>query len=128
MGAATPAIDPTVDIEAVQPEPGSPGGFDVIGEGTQEVVLRVGNSSDVKQLASSISFALQDSRKVTLRGVGAGAVNQMVKAAAVARGYVAGRGVDLIMRPGFTEVEMRDHNDPSKMTKVTAVILIVQVI
>lgn len=124
MGAATP--DAIADVESVQPEGGK--GFDVIGEGTQEVVLRVGNSSDVKQLASSISFALQDSRKVTLRGVGAGAVNQMVKACAVARTYVASRGVDLIVRPGFTTVEMRDHNNPGQMVDTTAVILIVQVV
>ena len=128
VGTATPASAAPVDAESAQPAPDSPGGFDVIGEGTQEVILRVGNSSDVKQLASSISCALQDSRKVTLRGVGAGAVNQMVKATAVARTYVAGRGVDLIVRPGFTEVEMRDHHDPSKMVPVTAIILIVQVI
>lgn len=126
MGTATPAAR-TTDVESPIPEPGAAGGFDILGEGTQEVVLRVGGSSDVKQLASSISFALQDSRRVTLRGVGAGAVNQMVKAAAIARGYVASRGVDLIMRPGFTEVEMRDNADPSKMGKVTAIVLVVQV-
>lgn len=125
MGAATPDAA-IIDAESAQPEAGK--GFDVIGEGTQEVVLRVGNSSDVKQLASSISFALQDSRKVTLRGIGAGAVNQMVKACAVARGYVAGRGVDLIVRPGFVMVPMRDQNNPGQMVDTTAVILIVQVI
>lgn len=120
MGAATPAADATVETQPTGK------GFDVI-EDNQEVVLRVGNSSDVKQLASSISFALQDSRKVTLRGVGAGAVNQMTKACAVARGYVASRGVDLIVRPGFTTVKMRDHADPTKMVDTTAVILVVSV-
>jgi stage V sporulation protein S len=120
VGAATPAAD------AVETPPTGKG-FDVIEDANQEVVLRVGNSSDVKQLASSISFALQDSRKVTLRGVGAGAVNQMAKACAVARGYVASRGVDLIVRPGFTTVKMRDHNDPTKMVDTTAVIFIVSV-
>lgn len=120
MGAATPAAD------AVEtPPPGK--GFDVIEDSNQEVVLRVGNSSDVKQLASSVSFALQDSRKVTLRGVGAGAVNQMAKACAVARGYVASRGVDLVVRPGFTTVKMRDHNDPKQMVDTTAVIFVVSV-
>jgi stage V sporulation protein SpoVS len=64
---------------------------------------------------------------VTLRGVGAGAVNQMAKACAIARGYVASRGVDLVVRPGFTTVQMRDHTDPSKMVDATAVIFVVSV-
>lgn len=123
MGAATPtsAIEPDIDAQSAGH------GFEVIGEGTEEVILRVGNASDVKQLASSISFALGDSKKVTLRGVGAGAVNQMVKACAIARGYVATRGVDLTVRPGFTTIPMRDHADPTKMVDTTAVILVVHV-
>lgn len=125
MGAAT--SDAVVaDDEFAQPKAGQ--GFDIIGEGTQEAVFRVGNSSDVKQLATSISFALQDSRKVTLRGIGAGAVNQMVKACAVARTYVASRGVDLVVRPGFVMVPMRDRANPGKMVDTTAVILVVQVV
>jgi len=124
VGAATP--DAITDTEAAQPESGK--GFDIVGEGTQECILRVGNSSDVKQLATSISFALQDSKKVTLRGVGAGAVNQMVKACAVARTYVASRGVDLIVRPGFVTIPMRDTANPGKMVDITAVILVVQVV
>ena len=121
MGAATPAADTTVET------PPTGKGFDVIEDANQEVVLRVGASSDVKALASSVSFALQDSRRVTLRGVGAGAVNQMAKASAVARGYVASRGVDLVVRPGFTTVQMRDHDDPSKMVDTTAVIFVLSV-
>lgn len=124
MGAAT--SNATATAEEFTPANGE--GFDTVGDGTQEVVLRVGNSSDVKQLATSISFALQDSKSVTLRGVGAGAVNQMVKACAVARGFVASRGVDLICRPGFQTIQMRDTTNPGKMVDTTAVILIVQVI
>lgn len=123
MGAATPAAaKPVIETDPVTR------GFEVEeGESTEEVVLRVASSSDVKQLASSISFALGDSKKITLRGVGAGAVSQMVKACAIARGYVATRGVDLTCRPGFTTIQMRDHDDPTKMVDTTAVILIVQV-
>lgn len=125
MGAATPDV---VTDDSEQFVPAGDKGFDTLGEGTQEAVFRVGTSSDVKQLASSISFALQDSRKVTLRGIGAGSVNQMVKACAVARGFVAARGVDLIVRPGFQMVAMRDRANPGRMVDTTAVILVVQVI
>lgn len=119
MGAATPAeVETTPDGKS----------FDIIESSTEEVVLRVGNSSDVQQLASSISFALQDSKKVVLRGVGAGAVNQMAKACAVARGYVASRGVDLVVRPGFTTVKMRSHDNPGEMVDMTAVLFVLAVV
>lgn len=85
-----------------------------------EAVLRVGAGSSVKDVAGSISQALLTTNKVTLRAVGAGAVNQMVKAAAVARSYTALRGLDLVVRPGFENVESRDG-------RISAVVLHVQV-
>jgi stage V sporulation protein S len=71
-------------------------------------VLRVSGSSNAKNLATTISQALFDSRKLKLRAIGAGAVNQAYKACAVARGYVAPRGVDLLVRPGFDTVTIDD--------------------
>lgn len=73
------------------------------------------SSSNPQSLASAISHAIYDSRKVTLRAIGAGAVNQAIKACAIARGYVAPRGIDLSVRPGFTTVTMRD-GDVSAIT------------
>ena len=46
--------------------------------------------------------------EVKVQAAGAGAVNQAVKAIAVARGYIATRGMDLIVRPGFINIEGRD--------------------
>lgn len=43
-----------------------------------------------------------------MRAIGAGAVNQAVKACAIARGYVAVRGIDLLVRPGFGTVVIND--------------------
>lgn len=121
-GAAEEVAPPTPPTQ-----PGD-GGFEVEQKSTEEVVLRVGNSSDVKQLASSISFALQDSRRVVLRAVGASAVNQMAKACAIARTYVAGRGVDLSVRPGFATVKMKDLSNPDgPMIDQTAIVFILKV-
>jgi stage V sporulation protein S len=94
---------------------------------TEETVLRVGSTSDVKQLASSISFATGDSKQVVLRAIGAGAVNQMMKACAIARGYVATRGIDLTIRPGFQEVMVPDIVNPKTLVKRTALIAVVRV-
>jgi stage V sporulation protein S len=73
-----------------------------------EQVMRVSASSSASSLASAISNAVYDNKKVVMRAIGAGAVNQAVKAAAIAQGYVGQRGLILSMRPGFTNVQMPD--------------------
>jgi stage V sporulation protein S len=75
---------------------------------TQEPFFRVSASSNPQVVASAIAHAIYDNRQVKLRAVGAGAVNQAVKAMAIARGYVAPRGMDLVCIPGFTTIESRD--------------------
>ncbi len=74
-------------------------------------VIRVSQGSDPQAVASAISNAFYEDTSVTMRAVGAGAVNQAVKSIAIARGYVASRGVDMICRPGFTNVAARDGKD-----------------
>lgn len=78
--------------------------------GSEETILRVKGTASVPPLASAISHAIYDSKTVTLRAIGAGAISQAVKAAAVARGYVGPRGLDIKLIPGFTTVEMEDGN------------------
>jgi len=75
---------------------------------TEEKFLRVSAGSNAQSVGSAIAHALYESSQVKLRAVGASAVNQAVKAIAIARGYVAPRGLDLSCRPGFTTVESRD--------------------
>lgn len=71
-------------------------------ETNREHIIKVSAKSDPKPLAGTVSNALADHGRVTLRAIGAGAVNQSVKALAIARGYVAQRGQDLVLRPGFS--------------------------
>lgn len=46
---------------------------------------------------------------VEVRAVGAGAINQAVKAIAICRGYMAPNGIDLIMIPAFVEIKISDE-------------------
>lgn len=87
-----------------------------------EVVLRVKSTSAVPSLASAISHAVYSKKPLIIRSIGAGALNQAVKAVAVARGYVAPRGLDLSIRPGFELVDMPGEKEP-----VTAIVLKVDV-
>lgn len=75
---------------------------------TEEPFLRVSASSNPQSVASAIAHAIYEKHETKLRAVGAGAVNQAVKAIIIARGYVAPRGMNLICTPGFTTIESRD--------------------
>lgn len=75
---------------------------------TTEEPLRVSAGSNPQSVASAIAHAVYERKSVQLRAVGAGSVNQAVKGIAIARGYVAPRGYDLVCKPGFTTIESRD--------------------
>lgn len=75
-------------------------------------LVKVSGSSPPKDVASSIAHGLYDRKQVKVRAIGAGAVNQAAKACAIARGYVATRGIDLTVRPGFETVS-GDEGDAS---------------
>ena len=69
-------------------------------------VLKVAADSKPKAVAGALAAVLREKGSVELQAVGAGAVNQAVKAIAIARGYVAPNGMDLIAVPAFTKVEI----------------------
>lgn len=80
-----------------------------------EEVFKVSAGSDALSLAVAISKVLTTTLTptVSVRAVGAGAVNQAVKAVVIARGKVASTGRDLVCRPGFHTVVSRDGGDIS---------------
>ncbi len=49
---------------------------------------------------------VNDYQKAEIVAVGAGAVNQAVKAVAITRGFMAPRGIDLVVIPAFATVEI----------------------
>lgn len=83
-----------------------------------KMVLKVASSSNPSSVAGAIVKNMQEGKDVELLAVGAGALNQAVKAVAIARGYVSPQGVDITIKPGFEDVSIED-------TKKTAIKLIV---
>lgn len=75
---------------------------------SNEALLKVKSASSAPNLASAIANNIYDGKDVILRAIGAGAVNQAVKAIAIAQSYVGPRGKVLSFRPGFTTVQMAD--------------------
>lgn len=69
-------------------------------------VLRVSADSKPKAVAGALAAVLRERGSVEIQAVGAGAVNQAVKAIAITRGFVAPNGIDLVAIPAFTKVEI----------------------
>lgn len=69
-------------------------------------VLKVSASSQPKSVAGALAAVLRDSSYAEIQAVGAGAVNQAVKAIAITRGFVAPNGIDLVVIPAFSEVSI----------------------
>ena len=69
-------------------------------------VLKVSANSDPNSVAGALAGVLREEGSAQLQAIGAGALNQGVKAEAIARGYVAPSGIDLICIPAFTDIEI----------------------
>ena len=68
--------------------------------------LKVGTKSNPNSVAGALANLFREKGNVEIQAIGAGALNQAVKAVAIARGFVAPAGVDLICIPAFAEVEV----------------------
>lgn len=67
-------------------------------------VLKVSAQSQPKSVAGALAAVLRESSAAEVQAVGAGAVNQAVKAIAITRGFVAPNGIDLVVVPAFSEI------------------------
>lgn len=65
--------------------------------------LRVAAKSNPNAVAGALLASVRDRGAVDLEVVGAGALNQAVKAIAIARRLVESSGLDLIFRPAFAD-------------------------
>lgn len=73
-------------------------------------VLKVSSKSAPNSVAGAIAGVIREHGCVEVQAVGAGAANQAIKAVAVARGYLAPSGVDLVCIPAFANVEIDGEN------------------
>ncbi len=69
-------------------------------------VLKVSAQSNPKSVAGALAAVLRERGSAEVQAVGAGAVNQAIKAIAISRGFVAPNGIDLITIPAFAEISI----------------------
>ncbi len=67
-------------------------------------VLRVSAKSNPNSVAGALAGTIKEKGSAEIQAIGAGALNQSVKAIAIARGFVAPSGIDLICIPAFTDI------------------------
>lgn len=68
--------------------------------------LKVSSRSNPTSVAGALVAVIRDQGYAEIQAVGAGALNQAIKAVAIARGFVAPSGSDLVCVPAFTDIQI----------------------
>lgn len=68
--------------------------------------LRVSTKSQPKSVAGAVAAMINEHQRAEILAVGAGAVNQAIKAIAITRGFLAPRGIEIVVIPAFANVEI----------------------
>lgn len=70
------------------------------------IILKVSKNSNPGSVAGALSGIMRERGTAELQAIGAAAVNQAVKAVAIARGFLAPSGFDIVCTPAFSEIEV----------------------
>ena len=102
-----------MDTEYPQSEPSHPADYAIThptSGGKVANVLRIGARSDPIKVAGALAGTIREQGMAEMQTIGAGALNQAIKSIAIARGFLAPSGVDLVCYPAFVDVEV-DGNE-----------------
>jgi stage V sporulation protein S len=77
-----------------------------VGKSEKAGIIKVSAKSRSTAVAGAIAAVMREHRYAEVQAIGAGAVNQAVKALAIAHGYLEGDQIDIICVPYFTEVDI----------------------
>lgn len=69
-------------------------------------LLRVSSKSNPNSVAGAIAGIIRSDTRVQIQTIGAGALNQAIKGVAIARGFIAPTGQDLVCIPYFKDIEV----------------------
>ena len=90
--------------------------------------LKVSSKSSPASVAGAIAGLVKDGKPVEIQSVGAGAVNQAVKAIAIARGFLIPSGLDVTCVPTFQDIEIGGESRTSIRLSVRAHTLVASAI
>jgi len=69
-------------------------------------IIKVSSKSKPNSVAGALANIVKECREVEVQIVGAGALNQLIKAIIICRGYLAPLGIDVVCIPSFTEIKI----------------------
>lgn len=69
-------------------------------------ILKVSSKSNPNLIAGAIAGQIKENNRSELKAVGAGAINQAMKAIIIAKGFLVPIGIDIVCIPAFTEVKL----------------------
>lgn len=69
-------------------------------------IIKVSARSRSTSVAGAIAGVVRESGRAEVQAIGAGAVNQAVKAVAIARGYLQQDGIEIVCLPEFVEISI----------------------
>ena len=72
-------------------------------------MLKVSAKSNPNKVAGALTNVYRDKGIVEIQAIGAGALNQAIKAIAIARGFLAPGGVNLVCIPAFSDIKIEDE-------------------
>ena len=67
-------------------------------------ILKVSSKSNPSKVAGAIANIYRENKEVEIQTIGAGSLNQAIKAIAICRGFVAPTGDNLVVIPGFNDI------------------------
>ena len=83
-------------------------------------VLKVSSKSNPNSVAGALAGVIRESGVAEIQAIGAGALNQSIKAIAIARGFLTPWGTDLVCIPAFSDVEIDgEERTAIKLTVLT---------
>ena len=69
-------------------------------------VIKVKANSRTAAVAGAIAGVVREHKRAEVRAIGAGAVNQAIKALVLAKGYLAEDGISVVAIPEFVDVDI----------------------
>jgi len=69
-------------------------------------IIKVSATSRTAAVAGAIAGVIRENKHAEVQAIGAGAVNQAVKAVILARGYLVNDGIDIVCIPEFVDVDI----------------------
>ncbi len=69
-------------------------------------ILKVSSKSAPSSVAGAVAGVIRSDGSVELQAIGAGATNQALKAIAIARGFLAPSGMEIVCVPSFADIDI----------------------